>query len=356
MQMALNVFAVLFGLFLLLLYFRSIVRVILLNRRERDFVARLSGLCAVAIVHLVAGDTRNHQRVQRLQAWAMPLYIFFAVVTWFLLVQIAFMFILYGTGVETRWAHAFVVSGSALSTLGLATPPGLLGQLLAVGEAGIGLAVVILLFTFVPGYQAAVEVRERRVGWLYSRTGQHPNAISLLEAQMKGGRPHDSEWEEWEVWFRGMLETHAIAPILCYVPSVYPGTNWVGATAAVLDTTSLVMAALDPEHTDAARLCRETGVMTVRTVAAELSGDERVLTQESDGVDDLPEFGRLYERLKEFGLPVTASEEQCRKAFIRLRSEYQPSLRYISQTTLMPIEPPTVSRRKQGPALESSIA
>jgi len=356
MQLALNVIAVLFGLFLLLFYFRSIVRVILLNRRERDLIARLSGLCAVTMVHIIAGDTRDHERVQRLQAWVMPVYIFFAVVAWFLLVQVAFMFILYGTGVETRWAHAFVVSGSSLSTLGFATPPGLLGQLLAVYEAGIGLAVVILLFTFVPGYQAAVEVRERRVGWLYSRTGQHPNAISIIEAQKKAGRPDDSDWEEWEVWFRGMLETHAISPILCYVPSIYRGTNWVGAAAAVLDTTSLVMAALDPKHTNGARLCRETGVMAVRMVATELSGDERVLTQKSVGADDLPEFGRLYERLKELGLPVTASEQECREAFIRLRSEYEPSLRYISKTTLMPIEPPTLSRPKPGPSLESSIA
>ena len=356
MQIALNVSAVLFGLFLLLLYFRSIVRGVLLNRRELDFVARLSGLCAVTIVHILAGDARNHERVERVQAWAMPLYIFFVVVTWFLLVQIAFTSIFYGTGVETRWAHAFVASGSSLSTLGFATPPGLLGQLLAVYEAGIGLAVVILLFTFVPGYQAAVEVRERRVGWLYSRTGQHPNAISLLEAQIKAGRLHDSEWNEWEAWFRGMLETHATAPILCHVPSIYRGTNWVAAAATVLDTTSCVMAALDPKHTDSARLCRETGVMTVRMVAAELSGDERVLTQESDAADDLAEFGRLYERLKDLGLPVKASQEQCREAFIRLRSEYRPSLRYISKTTLMPIEPPAVSRPKQDPDLKSSIA
>ncbi len=356
MQMALNVLAVLFGLFLLLLYFRSIVRVILLNRRERDIIARVSGLCAVTIVHLLAGDARDHERVQRVQAWTMPLYIFVAVVSWFLLVQIAFAFIFYGTGVETRWAHAFVVSGSSLSTLGFATPPVLLGQVLAVSEAGIGLAVVILLFTFVPGYQAAVGVRERRVGWLYSRTGQHPNAMSLLEAKQRAGRLHDSEWEEWEAWFRGILETHAISPILCFVPSIYLGTNWVGAAAAVLDTTSLVIAALDKEHTDRARLCRETGVMAVRMVAVELSDDERMLKQTSDSADGVEEFGRLYDRLRELGLPVTASQEQCREAFIKLRSEYQPNLRYISEATLMPIEPPTASRLKQGLDLPSSAS
>jgi len=356
MHTVLKVVAVLIGLFLLFIYFRSIVRIMLLNRRERDFVARFAGLAAIAVLHALVGDGRDHDRVQRIQAWMMPLYIFISVVCWFLLVQFAFMFILVGTGVESRWAYAFSVSGSALSTLGFATPPGLLGQYLAIFEAGIGLAIVILLFTFVPSYQAAIQVRERRVGWLYSRTGQHPNAVSLLEAQLRAGQPNDSDWEDWEAWFRGMLETHTLSPILCFVPSIYRGTNWVGAAAAVLDTTSLVMAALDPERTNGARLCRETGVLAVRMVATEVAGSERVLTQEIERADTLPGFGRVYERLTELGLPVTASEGQCRETFIRLRSEYEPSLRYISKTTLMPIEPTTASRPKGAPGLESSIA
>lgn len=356
MHTALKIIAVLIGLSLLFVYFRSIVRVVLLNRRERDLVARFSGLCAVALVHAFAGDARDHYRVQRVQAWVLPAYIFIAVVIWFLLVQVAFMFILMGTGVETSWAYAFSVSGSALSTLGFATPSGLLGQYLAIYEAGIGLAIVILLFTFVPGYQAAIQVRERRVGWLYSRTGQHPNAVSLLEAQKMAGHFDDNSWEDWEAWFRGVQETHSISPILAFVPSIYRGTNWVGAAAAVLDTTSLVLAALDPQHTNGARLCRETGVAAVRLIAFELSQDQRVLTQPDERSDALPDFGRLYEQLKSLGLPVTASEDACRETFIRLRSEYEPSLRHISKTSLMPIEPPTVSRPQPAPSTHPSIA
>ncbi len=355
MHTALRVIAVLIGLFLLFIYFRSIVRVVLLNRRERDLIGRFAGLTAVAVIHAIAGDARDHDRVQRLQAWTMPLYIFIAVVIWFLLVQVAFMFILVGTGVETRWAHAFSVSGSALSTLGFATPPGLLGQYLAIYEAGIGLAIVILLFTFVPGYQAAIQVRERRVGWLYSRTGQHPNAVSLLQAQQREGELKDSSWEPWEAWFRGVLETHSLSPVLCYVPSIYRGTNWVGATAAVLDTTSLVLAALEPQHTNGARLCRESGVMAVQTIAEEIAGNERVIMQAGELSDALPDFGRLYDQLKSLGLPVTASQDVCREAFIKLRSEYQPSLHYLSKTTLMPIEPPTFDRPQSPPHAHTPI-
>ena len=350
MHIALNVLAVSIGFLLLFIYFRSIVRVILLNRRERDFIGRSCGRLAVSMVHAVVGDTNDQDRVQRLKAWVMPIYIFLAVVAWFLLVQLAFTFILIGTGVDNEWAHAFMVSGSALSTLGFATPPDLLGQYLAVFEAGIGLAVVILLFTFVPGYQASVQIRERRVGWLYSRTGQHPNAIRLLEAQKVAGRLDDSDWEEWESWFRGLLETHAISPILCYVPSIYRGTNWVGAAAAVLDTTSLLLAALDRQHTSSARLCRETGVMAVRTIAAELYGSEPVPTPASQLAEPLPDFTTMYERLKELGLPVQSSESECNEAFIRLRAEYEPSLRYISEATLMPVLPPTASPPRQGPS------
>ena len=89
-------------------------------------------------------------------------------------------------------------------------------------------------------------MRERKVGWLYARTGRHPNCLSLLEALKASGRLNDpGVWHDWEHWFRGVLETHSIAPILTYVPSVYSGTTWVSASAAVLDTTSLLLATLE---------------------------------------------------------------------------------------------------------------
>ena len=42
-------------------------------------------------------------------------------------------------------------------------------------------------------------------------------------------------WEDWESWFRNLAETHALAPILAFVPTVYRGQTWLAAAAVALD-------------------------------------------------------------------------------------------------------------------------
>jgi len=338
---ALRLAAIVIGLIGLFLYFRSIVRVMLLNRRERDFVEVWARFGAVTIVHGLAGRGREYRHVQRMQAWSLPLFIFFAVTTWFLLVLLSFTCILWALRTEPSWARALSSSGSALSTLGFLTPSTLLGEYLAIFEAAIGLAIVILLFTFVPGYLAAIQVRERKVGWLYARTGRHPNCLSLLEALNTSGRLNDSGvWHDWENWFRGVLETHSISPILAYVPSVYSGTTWVSASAAVLDATSLLLATLDNRQTDAARICRETGVTLVRLIARELHRHRAIEDRPGSNLDAqaIKIFDQLYDRLHELNLPIKTNKEECRERFVTLRAEYESDLRHIARSTLMPIE------------------
>lgn len=354
MDISYRAFAAIVGILGVFLYFRSIVRVMLLNRRERDFVEVGARFAAVHIVHSLVGDGSDYNRVQRMQAWALPLFIFFSVTNWFLLVQFAFAFILWGLHFEQQWLPALSSSGSALSTLGYKTPPTLGGEFLAIYEAAIGLAVVIVLFTFAPGYLAAIQVRERKVGWLYARTGRHPTSASLLESLKRSGHLDNfsSVWEDWEVWFRGVLETHSISPILAYVPAIYRGTTWVGAAAAVLDATSLLLACSDSKQTEAVRICRETGVTALRVIATELHRNIPEDAWAPHQVDSklIASFDHLYAKLVEIGLPVKPDKDECRTTFIALRAEYEASIRYIAQSTLMPIEEPWVlPHAKVGP-------
>ena len=336
---------IMIGILGLYTYYRSIVRVMLINRRERDIVEYLARFLAVSITHAFVGNGRTYERVQRAQAWTLPLFIFFAVATWFLIVQLSFTFILVGTRSEATWPRAFSSSGSALSTLGFLTPPQLLGEYLAIYEAAIGLAVVVLLFTFVPSYQAAIQARERKVGWIFARTGQHPSCVSLVEAFQRSGRIDDiSFWEEWESWFRGLLETHSISPILAYAPSIYRGTNWVGAAAAVLDTASLHLSSIDSRHSDAVRICRETGVTTLQLIAADLHRHRLAEVRTSDRLDAnlTATFDRLYDQLADMKLSLKPDKEQCGNMFVTLRMEYASNIRRIARATLMPFEEPWV--------------
>lgn len=353
-----RVVMVLVGFFGVFAYFRSIVRVMLLNRREPDIIERCVRSLAVKIVHGLAGGRHDYENVQRAQAWMMPVFIFLLVTSWFLLVQFSFSLILWGLRIETGWPRAFSSSGSALSTLGYLTPSTLIGEYFAVYEAAIGLAIVILIFTFVPGYQAAIQARERKVGWLFARTGRHPTCVTLLEALKKAGPLDDPDvWHDWEHWFRGIYETHSLAPMLAYVPSVYPGTSWVGASAAVLDTTSLILTTLDSKKTDAVRLCRETGVATIRLIATELERGSRGALSSHLSADPklIAGFNELYDKLIDIGLPVKKDKNACREAFVALRAEYETSIHHIAASTLMPVEVPWVLAHAQATPVRGSV-
>ena len=51
-------------------------------------------------------------------------------------------------------------------------------------------------------------------------------------------------------------------------------------------------------------------------------------------------FDQLYDELVETGLPLKIDRDKCRDAFGALRAEYEGSIRYISRSTLMPVEEP----------------
>ncbi|WP_269933278.1 hypothetical protein [Aminobacter sp. HY435] len=337
MDTLLRVVLVIVGLIGLFVYFRSVVRVTLLNRRERDALSRAACFLAVSSIQRFTADRRDYVDIQRSQAWILPLFILLSIVSWFLLVQISFGFILWGLKAEASLPYALSASGSALSTLGFKTPPTLLGEFLAIFEAAIGLVIVVLLFSFAPGYLAAVRTRERKVGWLYARTGHNPTCASLVTALEQADKVADTAvWEDWEAWFRGILETHSISPILAYAPSIYRGTNWVGAAAAVLDSASLVIATLDLRQVNAAHICRHTGIAALNLISNELPVILPKAKSEQGGQAAI-DFDKLYETLAASGLPVDSDKEKCRQAFASLRAEYEPSLLRISASTRMPI-------------------
>ena len=153
-------------------------------------------------------------------------------------------------------------------------------------------------------------------------------------------------WEDWESWFRGVIQTHSTSPILAHIPSIY-GTNWVRAAMAVLDTTSLLLGALDSKQAEAVRICRETGVRAVRQVATELNRDIPVESGSGGPFNAhlTANFDGLYDKLVEIGLPLKTDKDKCRDAFGALRAEYEGSIRYISRSTLMPVDEPWVLPR-----------
>lgn len=322
-----------------IIFFRSIFQVAMLNRYHRDAIGLGIGRVVRAAAIGLARRATHYDHVQGVLAWAFPLYILGLLVAWFVLVQVAFAFMIWAVKAEATILNAFIASGSALSTLGFSTPSSTAGRLLAILEGAFGLGIVVFIFTFIPGYRSAVEAREDKVGWLYARVGSRPMSLGLIDWCHRTGQLQEmsSLWDDWEGWFRGLVETHSLTPLLAFVPSVYRGRTWVGAAVTILDAAAFSLSSLDIKGLESARLCHVTGVEALRLVASELADGNGAAAREN-AQELIAAYDAAYERSVAAGLPMRPGRDECRQAFLGLRSQYvEPACR-IAAAALMPLE------------------
>ncbi|MQA92132.1 MAG: hypothetical protein GEU90_18215 [Gemmatimonas sp.] len=331
------------GLIGVVVFLRSTLRVGILNRRPRDGLARRIGLIVRHAITFIARHKRNYSDVQDTMAWALPLFLLSLIAAWFVLVQLSFSLMIWAVEAESDLPQAFVASGSALSTLGFATPSSAAGRVLAIFEGAFGLGVIVFMFTFIPGYVSVVQMREDRVAWLYGRAGRCPTSSSLIEWCYEAGQGDDMTpiWNDSERWFIGVLETHSLTPLLALAPSVDDEKTWVGAAGVILDAASIALSTLEVKGLSSARLCHETGVNALDLVAREFAAsdlDAYARAHADPGAD----YDAAYERLIAAGAAVRPDREACRANFLTLRSQYEGSIRRIASAALMPIDQPWV--------------
>src|SRR5580704_17646733 len=170
-----------FGVVLLFLILRSMIRITLMNCHSQDFFAGSTGLVVYTAAALRLRRNRDAKTTHRVLLWFFPVYILSLIVVYFLGAMTAFAFLYWGIRAVGTWHQAFISSGSGLNTLGFATPTTIAGQWLAIPEGALGLGLVVFLFTFIPGYQTVIRVREDRASWLYVHSDGHPSSVKFLE-------------------------------------------------------------------------------------------------------------------------------------------------------------------------------
>jgi hypothetical protein len=328
------------GLLLVLAFLQSVLRVAIVNRQRGDRLARTIGHVVYTAVAGLARRRRGYDKVQDALAWVLPIYILALIGFWFLLVQAGFSLLIWSLQAEHSLLQATIASGSALSTLGFLTPPDISGQLLAIPEGAFGLGIVVFFFTFIPGYQTTIQQREVKVAWLYARCGADPTAAGFIEWLQRSGKARDMTeiWEDWETWFRLLIETHTLAPVVSFVPSVHRGQSWLVAATIVLDSASFWLSALDDEAQSAAAMCHATGVRALRLVAAQHRiRDVRDATGSRRCGFDRAAVEETRERLAALGVPVRADADASWQGFAALCGEYEVFLEQLAAILLVPI-------------------
>jgi len=335
-----HVFIVILGLWLLFLILRSMIRIALMNRHYRDFFAELTGRAVYRAVALRLGRNRDAGVLHRVLLWVLPAYILSLIIVYFLGAMIAFTFLYWGTHAVNTWHQAFLASGSALNTLGFATPTTFAGQWLAVPEGALGLGIVVFLFTFIPGYQAVIRSREDKTSWLYTRIGDQPNGVALLEWCQRAGIAGDMRdvWEEWEDWFRMLADTHSVLPMLTLSPSVQAGQSWVLAAAVVLDAAALAASSPETKDAESAKICLRTGTRALGAIADALG---RACPNQQGMACPLRErCGAMRACLCSAGMPgrTEINGEVRSEEFFSLRRQYEEAVFFVARRTFASLD------------------
>ena len=331
----------LLGLGLLFLILRSMIRIALINRHYRDFFAETAGRAVYAAVSLRLRGKRGTRASHPVLLWLFPAYLLLLILVYFVGAMAAFVLLYWGTGAVVSWRQAFLASGSALNTLGFATPTTIAGQWLAIPEGALGLGIVVFLFTFIPGYQAVIRAREDRTSWLYVRTGDQPDGVVLLEWCQRAGIADNMRemWEAWEDWFRTLGDTHSVLPMLTMSPSVQGNQSWVRAAAAVLDAAALTASSIETDDTETAKACVRTGTRAFLAIANAL-GQTCKSTRQPITCPSRGWYEATRNHLYSVGLPLRSAvdaEPQWRE-FMSLRRQYEEALLFVASQTFAPLE------------------
>src|SRR5215469_6795664 len=337
MDLLLRIGGSLIGLMMVAAFLRSMAQVAIINRQGGYWLAFPVGRLAYKTIAHLARRRRTYDRIQDALAWIFPIYILLLIIAWFALVQAGFSLLIWSSQAEHSPLQAVIASGSALSTLGFRTPPDTAGQLLAILEGAMGLGVVVFYFTFIPGYQTTIQLRQVKVAWLYARAGGGLTNFTLLEwFLVSGSSDWNALWEDWEAWFRNIAETHALAPILAFVPTVQRGQTWLAAPAVALDSVSFYLSALEARGTSSAAVCHRTGVDALRLIAAELADRQDVPEARRGQHLTRSHFDMACERLTVLGAALKAERGACWVRFVELRAEYEAFLSNLAESLLVP--------------------
>ncbi len=322
------------GFLLIGVFFRSIIRVALINKQPDDVVLNLAAVITGFLFIRRPSHMDDRRRMDQRGLWYWPISQLILILTWFILVVIGFACLYWAAQSVPTIEEAFIASGSALSTLGFATPPDVPGQTIAVVQGMIGLGIVVFVFTFIPGYLSSIQQRDDQVAWVYARSDGDPTGSALLEWLVAADRADglDETWGAWESWFRSMGEAQTLSPLIAFDRSVRRGESWVAASGAMLDAAAFASSSLGVPGRAAADVCLTTGEQALRSIEFALApAMRRVPPDVPIPAFDIAGYDALRDRLTAANVPLHGDRDTDLAAFLAHRDRY---VRMVTRLTV----------------------
>lgn len=270
-----------------------------------------------------------------------PLSLLFLFAVWAALLIVGFGFLYYsdptphydGMPLQT----CMYMSGTTFFTLGMGdvAPRTPIQRVMAVTESGLGFGFLALVLSYLPVIYQAFSRREVNIVLLDARAGSPPTAAELLRRHgPEGFAALQQLLHDWERWSAEILESHVSYPVVSYFRSQHNNESWLGALAAILDASALLISGVDDACARQARLtfaiCRHTVVDLAQVFhqPPRRSGDRLPAAEEA----------RLRAVLSQAGIKLRdtpASREKLR----HLREMYEPYLHALAAHLFIQLPP-----------------
>jgi hypothetical protein len=282
----------------------------------------------------------TYEERDRRMAFYAPFSLLTLAVTWLAVVLVGYMLMFWSLG-ERPWRLAFALSGSSLLTLGFTAPRNLPMTVLSFTEAGLGLALLALVISYLPAIYAAFSRREAMVASLDVRAGRPPSAAAMLiRLSIIKGLNDMEVWRRWEDWFVDIEETHTTNPSLVFYRSPVPERSWITAAGTVLDTGAILASTVEgPRHSEV-ELCIRAGYLALRRIA-----DFFGIPYDPDPRPDDPisitreEYEEVRRRLDAAQVPLKPDVDQAWRDFAGWRVNYDTVLLALAGLTMAPYAP-----------------
>jgi ion channel len=289
-----------------------------------------------------------------LSIWAAGLILGFALIHWSIETPLAFPH-----DADDSFGTYVYLSGTTFFTLGYGdvVPQRTWGRALSVVEAGIGFGFLALVISYLPVLYQSFSRREITISLLDARAGSPPTGGEFIRRladarNLSAAGPHLIEWERWAA---ELLESHLSFPVVSYFRSQHDNQSWVAALTMILDTSAILITAVDSADGYQARL---TFAMA-RHTAVDLGIVFKIPPSPpaSDRMSPVC-YTRLRDSLQDAGLELR-SGPAVEKALAELRGLYEPfvnSLASYFEFKMPPIYPdkPPIDNWQTSPWMDRS--
>lgn len=278
----------------------------------------------------------SEQRESVLGTYA-PLLLVVLLVYWVASLIFGYGCLFFGLRDELRpvpgFGAALYFAGTSLLTIGYGdiVPAGGPARLAALVAGASGFGVVAIVTTFLFSIFGAYQARETYVVAFANRAGAPPSGVELLKthAHLQIADSLVMALRESQQWMAALMESHLAYPVLTYFRSTHDGISWIAALGAILDASTLTIAAIEGPNGEAV-ITQRLG----RHVVNDLSNYFGIEGGTEVGVDR-GEFDTAYDSLRDAGITLRDRDVAWRD-FAAVRATYATRLVAMAQNWRIP--------------------